>query len=161
MLVSSTKVRQILLGGLTLVVAGLVVLVAHRGQENGAPASAVLQGASVVLSVYGGIVFTREGNDEHIRAVAKASARRVLVNYQTLGQFGTAVSNLRARLNAIAGKDGLLNIDFINIALDGLQDQIVTQVMSADAAIQDWRDLAPTEVDEEVDKVRKSRISNG
>jgi hypothetical protein len=45
--------------------------------------------------------------------------------------------------------------------LNGLEDQVFTQILSADAAIQDWRDLAPVEVDEEVNQVRESRQENG
>ena len=75
-----------MLAGLTVLVTGLIVWVALRGKQLGPVASAVLQGASVVLSIYGAIVFTQEGNDQHVKAAAKASARRVLVNYAMLGR---------------------------------------------------------------------------
>jgi hypothetical protein len=159
--VLSGKVRRMLLAGLTLIVTGLVIFVAFRGNQLGAPASAVLQGASVVLSVYGGVVFIRDGNDQHIRAAAKASARRVLVSYQTLGQLGAAISELRARLDIAREKDGFVNYDLVDIALEGLQNQTLIQIMSADAAIQDWRDLAPVEVDAEVNKMRQNRDKDG
>jgi hypothetical protein len=161
MLVATGKIRRWLLAALTIVVAGLVILVALRGKQLGAPASAVLQGAGVVLSIYGGIVFTREGNDQHIRAVARASARRVLVNYQTLGRLGTAISELRTRMGATGEKDGLLHPDLVDMALEGLENQVVIQIVSADAAIQDWRDLAPAEVDQEVNRVREGKANDG
>jgi hypothetical protein len=56
---------------------------------------------------------------------------------------------------------GLLDVDLVDTALNGLEDQVFTQILSADAAIQDWRDLAPVEVDEEVNQVRESRQENG
>src|SRR5260370_39894862 len=91
-----SKARWFVLAALTVLVVALVVWVAFRGKQLGPAASAVLQGASVVLSVYGGIVFTREGNDQHIKAAARASARRVLVNYEMLGRLGRAIAELLA-----------------------------------------------------------------
>jgi hypothetical protein len=156
----SPKARRLLLAGLTVLVVGLVVWVALRGQQLGAVASAVLQGASVVLSVYGAIVFVREGNDKHVRAAARASARRVLINYETLGRLATVIAQLRSRMRVLGEAKGVLDSDLVDMALNGLEDQVFVQILSADAAIQDWRDLAPTEVDAEVNQVRESRERN-
>lgn len=157
----SSKARWFVLAALTAIVVCLVVWVALRGKQLGPAASAVLQGASVVLSIYGAIVFTREGNDQHIRAVARASARRVLINYETLGRLAVTIAALRVRMKTYGLEKGLLDVDLVDTALNGLEDQVFTQILSADAAIQDWRDLAPVEVDEEVNQVRESRQENG
>lgn len=150
--------RWLLLGALTIAVAALVVLVTIRGKQLGMVASAVLQAVSVALSIYGGVVFTREGNDQHVRAIARASARRVLVNYEALGRLSTAIYDLRITLRDY-GKNAhnLLDDYLVDVALNGLQEQVLSQFVSADAAVQDWRDLAPAEVDNEVDRVKKSR----
>ncbi len=157
----SPRARWLLLAGLTAVVVLLVVWVALRGKQLGAVASAVLQGASVVLSVYGAVVFMREGNDKHVRAAARASARRVLINYDTLGRLAAVIEELRSRMRHLGEAKGVLDYDLVDMALTGLGDQVFVQILSADAAIQDWRDLAPTDVDAEVNKVRENRKLNG
>lgn len=155
------KVRRWLLAGLTVLVAGLIVWVALRGKQLGPVASAVLQGVSVVLSIYGAIVFTQEGNDQHVKAAAKASARRVLVNYQMLSRLAIRIDDLQQVLKVYAQDKGSLDPDLVDMGLNGLQEQVVTQISWADAAVQDWRDLAPDEVDEEVRKALKDRSGNG
>jgi len=114
----------------------------------------------LVLSIYGAIVFTREGNDQHIRAVARASARRVLINYEALGRLATSTSDMRMRMRSYGRDKGSLDAELVDTAITGLEDQIFIQILTADAAIQDWRDLAPAEVDEEVNQVRERRRSD-
>ncbi|HEV2241449.1 MAG TPA: hypothetical protein VGR98_10445, partial [Streptosporangiaceae bacterium] len=104
----------------------------------------------MVLSIYGAIVFTQEGNDQHVKAAAKASARRVLVNYQMLSRLAIRIDDLQQVLKVYAQDKGSLDPDLVDMGLNGLQEQVVTQISWADAAVQDWRDLAPDEVDEEV-----------
>jgi hypothetical protein len=60
----------------------------------------------------------------------------------------------------ISGTDGKLSFDLVDLALEGFANQIQSQVITADAAIQDWRDLAPKEVDEEVASVREGMNIN-
>lgn len=148
------KWRWALLVVLTAVVAALLAWVAVRGQQLGPAASAVLQVGSVVLSVYGGVVFTREGNDKHVRSVAQASARRLLVNYEMLGRLATVINDSRMNLLMKANSHAI-DSDLVEVVLQGLEEQVLTQIGSADAAIQDWRDLAPVEVDNEVRRVRE------
>ena len=140
---------------LTVIVGGLVAFVTIRGAQLGAAASVILQVGAVTLSIYGGVVFTRQGNDQHIRDTARASARRVLANYKMLGQVSQSITELQKRMSDTSGTDGRLNADLVDLALEGLANQIQGQVITADAAIQDWRDLAPKEVDQEVANVRK------
>jgi hypothetical protein len=147
------------LAGLTVLVTGLIVWVALRGKQLGPVASAVLQGASVVLSIYGAIVFTQEGNDQHVKAAAKASARRVLVNYAMLGRLAITISDLRQSLRIYSQDKGSLDPDLVDMALNGFQEQVTSQISWADAAVQDWRDLAPDEVDEEVKKMGERQVS--
>lgn len=153
------RARWLLLAGLTVIVGLLVVWLTVRGKQLGPAASAVLQGGTVVLSVYGGIVFTRQGNDQHIKAVARASARRVLVNYETLSHLATAIHSVRSRMRYLDNDKGVLDIEVVDTALGGLEDQVTIHIAAVDAAIQDWRDLAPAEVDEEVSKLKLGRSS--
>jgi hypothetical protein len=150
------KFRSWLLLGLTIVVAGLVVLVTIKGSQLGAAASAIVQAGSVVLSIYGGVVFTQQGNDQHIRDAARASVRRVLANYTMLGRLATIISEMRSKMAELGRSGAQLDAELVEIALKSLQDQVQMQIISADAAIQDWRDLAPAEVDQEVTNVSES-----
>lgn len=150
------KWRWALLAALTAVVALLLAWVALRGKQLGPAASAVLQAGIVVISVYGGVVFTREGNDKHVRSAAQASARRLLVNYEMLGRLASVINDSRINLLKKATNDGV-DYDLVEVVLIGLEEQVLTQISSADAAIQDWRDLAPAEVDNEVRRVREGR----
>jgi hypothetical protein len=152
----SGKWRWVLLLVLTAVVTLLLAWVAVRGKQLGPAASAVLQAGSVVLSVYGGVVFTREGNDKHVRSAAQASARRLLVNYEMLGRLATIINDSSDDLLKRANSDAISS-DLVEVVLRGLEQQVLTQISSADAAIQDWRDLAPEEVDREVRRVREGR----
>jgi len=154
------KARWWLLAGLTVLVAGLIVWVALRGKQLGPAASGVLQGASVVLSIYGALVFIKDGNDQHVRAAARASARRVLVNYQMLGRLASTIADLQRALKFYAQDKGSLDPDLVDMGLNGLQEQVVTQISWADAAVQDWRDLAPDDVDEEVARARERQVGN-
>jgi hypothetical protein len=150
-----SKARRWGLGGMTILVVLLVGWVAIRGKQLDPVSSTVLQTVSVVLSVYGGVVFTREGNDEHIRAVARSSVRRVMVNYSIIGRLAGAIDDLRSLMRNYGGLEGKLDVRLVDMALSGLQDQVTGQLMSADTAVQDWRDLAPRDVDEEVGKMRE------
>lgn len=112
-----------------------------------------------MLSIYGAIVFTQEGNDQHVKAAAKASARRVLVNYAMLGRLAITISDLRQSLRIYSQDKGSLDPDLVDMALNGFQEQVTSQISWADAAVQDWRDLAPDEVDEEVKKMGERQVS--
>ena len=88
------KWRKVLLALFTVLVVALVALVALRGKHLSPQASALAQVAAVLLSIYGGVVFTSEGNDRHVRAAARASVRRVLVTYQSLGRLSEVIAAL-------------------------------------------------------------------
>lgn len=155
----SSRNRRQLLAIMTAVVAGLVVAVALRGKSLGPAASAVLQAAIVVISVYGGVVFIQEGNDKHVRSAACASVRRVLATYRALGQLGRVIVDLRTRL-AQESEAGLIRQSTADLGLEMLAMQIETQLAPVDAAIRDWRDLAPAEVDEELNALRRERSAD-
>lgn len=150
-------VRRVVLGVMTLVGIFLVVWVSLRGRQLGAVGSAVFQAIVVVLSIYGAWVFIKDGTDQHVRAVAKASARRVLVNYSVIGGLAAQVSEVRDGFRRIANEKGDLDSELVQMALRGLEAHITSQLDSADAAIRDWRDLAPAEVDAEIAAIKAAQ----
>jgi hypothetical protein len=62
---------------------------------------------------------------------------------------------MRVQLNANADGSNKIAATNIDFALTGLSNLIASQISSADAAVKDWRDLAPAEVDEEITQYRK------
>src|SRR5262249_50458718 len=142
--------RWWLLAVMTVAGVFLVAWVSFRGKQLGTVGSAVFQVIVVVLSIFGAWVFIREGNDQHVRGIAKASARRVMGNYKVIGSLAAETGELRAVLRSMARDTGQLDIRLVDMAMRGLQQQISIQLVSADAAVRDWRDLAPAEVDEEI-----------
>jgi hypothetical protein len=139
-------------------VAFLVAWVAYRGEQLGPVGSAVFQVIVVVLSIFGAWVFIRDGTDQHVRGIARASARRVMVNYSVVGNLAAEIDELRSLLRNYVSDKGELNPEVVDMALRGLQQQISSQLVSADAAIKDWRDLAPTEIDEELRSIETKEL---
>jgi hypothetical protein len=144
---------------MTVIGVFLVAWVSFRGTQLGPVGSAVFQVIVVVLSIFGAWVFIREGNDQHVRGIARASARRVMGNYKVIGSLALEVEELRVVLKGHANETGELDIRLVDMALRGLQQQISGQLVSADAAVRDWRDLAPSEVDEEIALIREQQGS--
>jgi hypothetical protein len=151
--------RRALLAVAVLAVGVLVAVVAVRGRQIGAVVSAVLQGLTVVVSVYGGVVFSREGNEEAVKAAAVKSVRRVLVNYESLGRLGSVIERLRADLTKCSPNGIIVDLDLVDLSLSGLSDLVVEQIASADIAVRDWRDLAPADVDAELAAYTERRAS--
>jgi hypothetical protein len=157
---SEGRMQRLALIGLTLIVAGLVGLIAFHSKALGPLQSAVLQGINVVLSVYGGIVFSKGERERSIRMAARSSARRVLVNYETLGRTAAAIEQVSVQLMSYSDGTRKIPAATVEVALSGLSNLVLTQISSADAAIKDWRDLAPTDVDEEISNYNRERTSN-
>ena len=156
----SGAARRWALGAMTVAGAFLVAWVAFRGKQLGPVGSAVFQVIVVILSIYGAFVFIRDGSDQHVRGIAKASARRVMVNYSVIGNLSSGIAELRSLLQDYTRDKGELNSDLVDMALRGLQQQVSSQLVSADAAVQDWRDLAPNEVDAEVRRIKEEQKRN-
>lgn len=153
------KAQRLTLLALTFIVAGIMVLIALRAKALGPLESAVLQGVNVVLSIYGGIVFSRGERERAISMTAKSSARRVLVNYETLGRTAAAIEGVRQGLRDSSDGSNKVPMHMVDVGLNGLINLVGTQIASADAAVKDWRDLAPHEVDEEIASYRAERGS--
>jgi hypothetical protein len=86
-----------------------------------------------------------EGNDRHVRSAATASVRRVIVTYQSLSRLGQVVGELREKLFGMRDDAGNLDGDLVDMALDGLRTNVWMQYAAVDAAVRDWRDLAPSQ----------------
>lgn len=145
-----------LVAAAVLTVAALVALVAVKGQQLGPASSAVFQGLTVVVSIYGGLLFAREGNDESVRSAARKSVRRVLVNYESLGRLAAVIERVKEELLSY-GDGNFVRTDLVEVSLSGLSDYVVEQLASADIAVQDWRDLAPDDVDAELARYKNGR----
>jgi hypothetical protein len=72
-----------------------------------------------------------------------------------LGRLASTITDLQQALRYYAQDKGSLDPDLVDMGLNGLQEQVITQISWADAAVQDWRDLAPGQVDDEVSKARE------
>jgi predicted hotdog family 3-hydroxylacyl-ACP dehydratase len=156
----SLRFQRILLGAAVLVVGVLIALVAVKGPDFGTAGSAVIQGLGVAISIYGGVVFARQGNEMAVRAAAVKSVRRVLVNYESLSRLATIILRLRMDLSDRT-ENGAIRIDTVDLCLLQLSDVVVDQIASADLAVRDWQDLAPDEVAAEVEDFRTRRQEAG
>ncbi len=137
------------------------LLVTLRGSSIGAVGTAVLQGVNVVVSVYGAVVFTRGEVDKRVRAAAQSSARRVLVLFAGLSQTVENLDRVRLRVVDAGGNQGKASVQYVELALEGLADQLRAQLNSVDAAVQDWRDIATDEVDEEISRFQEKVRNRG
>lgn len=146
-----------LLALIVIVVAFLVALVAVTGSTLGVAGSAVIQGLSVAASIYGGVVFAREGNSSAVVGAAVKSVRRVFINYEALGRLAENILRVRSDLETFADERHLIRFDLVDMALLQLSDVVVNQIESADVAVLDWRDLAPAEVADEIEALRSRK----
>ena len=133
-----------------MIIAVVTVRVATAKTPD-ATAVGLLQAITLILTVGASYAFgrtsARQSAVEIIRPHARSAFRRGFGLYQAFGRLGQSVTDRLVVLEQIAEtNDGAVEILHIRAAMDLLEVQIIEQIGTANDALEDWRDIVPSEV---------------
>lgn len=111
------------------------------------------QAMTLLLTLVSGFVFGRvAGQDvaaDVIKPHTRSAFRRVWGLYIALVRFRSTIQARLALLEELASaRSGVVEIEHIRSSLDVLEAQVVEQIGTASDALDDWRDIVPSEVQE-------------
>jgi hypothetical protein len=87
----------------------------------------------------------------------RSEFRRVLSLYSALVRFRDVIAWRGGILTEVSrGNGGVVSMTDVQASLDLLSIQVTEQIQTANDAVEGWRDLAPTEV-EELDRRRQEQ----
>lgn len=137
-------------GLLTLSLALITVRVTAAPEPNRL-AAGLLQGFTLILGIgtsyLFGLASAKSAAEEMLRPHARSAFRRVVALFEAFQRLGNSIGSRTAVLEAIAeDHDGMVPIDHVRGAMDLLLMQVFEQTGTAGDAIEDWRDLVPSEV---------------
>ncbi len=91
---------------------------------------------------------------------ARSAFRRVLSLYEAFGRLSATIDERRTVLEQRAGSTNNVPLDAVHDSLEVISTQVTENLRTIDDAMEDWRDLAPTEVEriqQQANERRKSR----
>ena len=105
--------------------------------------SVTLQAITLFLGLLGSFIFGRQSAKKAAREIIKPHARsafrRLLSLFNSLSRLATTIQNARSS-NIESTKDSAV--------LDKLEAIVTEQIVTADDALEDWRDIIPDDVAE-------------
>lgn len=152
-------------GFLTVGLAAATVVVTAQPQPNRL-AAGLLQGFTLILGIgtsyLFGLASAKSAAEEMVRPHARSAFRRVVALFQAFKRLGNSIGARTAVLEAIAeDHDGMVPIDHVRGAMDFLLMQVFEQTGTAGDAIEDWRDLVPSEVAAIEAQAKERQTSDG
>lgn len=145
---------------LGVLVAAAMILVSWRRTDPLTQLELVLfQVLSMGLGLAGSYTFGRVLGSSPPNA--RSAFRRVLRLYEALGRFNATVDERRREL--VERADGSETVALADV-LDSLQMieiQVTENLRTVDDAMEDWRDLAPAEVEQVEEKARAQERARG
>jgi hypothetical protein len=142
---------MLMVGGAVLASVAAVVISAYRPLTS--LEQTLFQILTLVLSLIGsadlGMRWAKAATEEQTRLQARTGLRRVLTLYASVARFGQLVEERRSLLGGIAmlSRNNTIPMTHVDQALDLLAVASTEQLGTASAALEDWRDLLPDEVE--------------
>ena len=138
----------LLVAAFSVVVIGVGASRKLTGLEQG-----LVQFISLTISLVGSFVFgrksSRAGAKALIQTQARPAFRRLVSLYAALQNVAGAIEARRQNLNELAHQSaGNVTIDHVNVSLDLVQALVLEHIRTANDAVEDWRDIAPSEVEQ-------------
>ncbi len=130
-----------------LIVASIAVAIIFVKEASEQPLtqleSVTLQSITLFLGLLGSFIFGRQSAKRAAREIIKPHARsafrRLLSLFNSLSRLATTIQNARSS-NIESTKDSAV--------LDKLEAIVTEQIVTADDALEDWKDIVPDDVSE-------------
>lgn len=101
----------------------------------------------IVASYVFGRHSSRRLAEELVKASAPSAFRRVTGLYEAFGRLVQGINSRRQFLEEIGAENGgQVELGYVRLTFDALEAQVTEQLGTANDAVADWEDLAPTEV---------------
>ncbi len=119
----------------------------------------LLQAAATAVGVYASFASGRASveatTNEFMRGRARTAIRRLILIYSGIGRIAGEIEHQRQMNHSGAETDG--ESGALTAALDVIAARVSEQLATADNAIDEWRDLAPSDVEELEERARRAR----
>jgi len=143
------KTTGIMLIGASIFLAVLFIYVAINRPLTSLE-NVLLQSISLCLGLIGSYVLGRESASnaakDLIKPYARSAFRRLLFLYYGLSRLAQAIQDIRK-----TSKSESISMH----VLDKLEVMVIDQIVTADDALDDWRDIVPEDVEELVERIKK------